>query len=87
MAEIIYRSIFGNTIIRVVGGLCLEIYLVQGFLISAISDNMNSLFPLNIILMFLIIVIVAYLTRCLARLLLQSFREAPYNWKNIISIY
>jgi Na+-transporting methylmalonyl-CoA/oxaloacetate decarboxylase gamma subunit len=74
----------GNFFIRFVGGLCLEIYMVQHFLFT---DKMNSLFPLNIALMFVIIFIVAYLTRCLARLISQTFKDDPYEWRKIVSPY
>lgn len=81
-AERLYKSKVGNIFIRFVGGLCLEIYMVQHFLFT---DKMNSIFPLNIILMFIIIFIVAYLTRCLARLISQTFKDTPYDWKKMIS--
>lgn len=83
-AERLYKSKLGNFLIRFVGGLCLEIYMVQHFLFT---DNMNSLFPLNIALMFGIIFIVAYFTRCLARFISQTFKDAPYNWNKIIFVY
>lgn len=83
-AERLYKSKLGNFFIRFVGGLCLEIYMVQHFLFT---DNMNSLFPLNIALMFGIIFIVAYFTRCLARFISQTFKDAPYDWNKIISVY
>ena len=83
-AERLYKSKVGNFFIRFVGGLCLEIYMVQHFLFT---DKMNSLFPLNIALMFVIIFIVAYLTRCLARLISQTFKDDPYEWRKIVSPY
>ncbi|MBQ6955584.1 MAG: acyltransferase [Bacteroidales bacterium] len=84
VAERIYNSKVGNFFIRFIGGLCLEIYLVQFFLFT---DKMNSIFPLNILIMFLIIFAVAYLTRCLARLISQMFNDAPFDWRKMISLY
>lgn len=81
-AERLYKSKTGNFFIRFIGGLCLEIYMVQRFLFT---DKMNSIFPLNIIIMFIIIFIVAYLTRCLARFISQTFKDSPYEWKKIVS--
>ena len=80
----LYKNKVVHFIVRVIGGLCLEIYLVQAFFIS---DKYNSLFPLNIVGVFLVIFIVAYLTRCFARLISQTFNDAPYNWGKIISQY
>lgn len=84
ISERIYRSRAGSFVIRFVGGLCLEIYIVQGFLFT---DKMNSLFPLNILIMFLVIFVVAYLTKCLARFLLETFKDSHYDWGRIFSLY
>ena len=68
--------------VRFIGGLCLEIYLVQ---FSLFTDNMNNLFPLNLLIMFAIIIISAYLLRCGARLFSQTFMESDYDWHKIIA--
>lgn len=80
----LYNSKAGNFFIRFVGGLCLEIYMVQHFLFT---DKMNGIFPLNIVIMFLVIFVVAYLTRCLARFISQTFKDTPYDWKSMVSLY
>ncbi len=80
----LYNSKVGYFIIRFIGGLCFEIYLVQFYLFT---DKMNNLFPLNIVIMFLTIFAVAYLTRCFARFISQTFKDAPYNWREILSFY
>ena len=82
--EKIYRSKVGNFLIRFVGGLCLEIYMVQFYLFT---DKLNKIFPLNIIIVFIIIVIAAYITRCFARFISQTFKDSPYEWKKIVSFY
>lgn len=80
----LYKSKAGNFLIRFIGGLCLEIYMVQSFLFT---DKMNSIFPLNIIIMFSIIIILAYFTRCLARFISQTFKDTPYEWNKIVALY
>ncbi len=80
----IYNSKVGNLIIRVIGGLTLEIYLVQNYLFT---DKMNDIFPLNIIIMFILIFVAAYLARCFARIISQTFKEDKYNWSKVISLY
>ena len=80
----LYSNKVGHFIIRFVGGLCLEIYLVQHFLFT---DKMNSIFPLNILIMLLVIIIVAYFTRCLERFIAQTFKDSPYDWKKIVDVY
>lgn len=73
-----------NFPIRLIGGLCLEIYLLQRYLIS---DSLNYLFPFNLIIVLFLIVVCAYFVRCFARLLSQTFSDAPYNWRSIVSLY
>lgn len=80
----IYESKVGNFLIRVIGGLCLEIYVIQIYLIT---DKMNHLFPFNIVIMILTIIVAAYFTRCVSRFISQTFNDAPYDWKKIISLY
>lgn len=70
--------------IRLIGGLCLEIYLVQGGLFT---DKMNGIFPLNLVIMFLIILLGAYVLRCIARVWGQTFKDEPYQFKKIIEPY
>ena len=69
--------------IKFIGGLCLEIYLIQSTLFT---DKMNSIFPLNLFIMFFIILIGAYIPRCLSRLFAQTFRTQEYDWKEIIKM-
>lgn len=69
--------------IKLIGGLCLEIYLVQSILFT---DKMNRIFPLNIIIMFVIIIFVAYILRCMARIFSQTFKDGDYDWKAIIKL-
>lgn len=65
---------------KLISGLCLEIYLVQGTLFT---DKMNGIFPLNILIMFVIVIIGAYLLRCGARIFAQTFKEGDYKWKEV----
>jgi hypothetical protein len=80
----IYNYKYASAIIKTVGGLCLEIYLVQNDLFT---DKMNSIFPLNIVIMFMAIVIVAYILRCLSRIFSQTFKGDDYNWKEVFKVY
>lgn len=71
-------------VVMAVGGLCLEIYLVQPYLFTT---RMNSLFPLNLLIMFLIILPFAWLCRALGKWFQQTFSsEEGYDWKEILKI-
>lgn len=83
VAKNLYESKFGF-VIKFIGGLCLEIYVVQH---AIITSKLNSIFPLNIIVIFIAIVLSAYLLRCFARLFLQTFQKEDYNWKEILKLF
>lgn len=77
----LYKNKWLGGAITLIGSLCLEIYLIQG---SLFTDKMNSIFPLNIIIMFVIILIAAYILRCFSRWFSQTFdKQRDYNYKEI----
>lgn len=78
-----YRSKVLRWFMKLVGGLCLEIYLVQA---SLFTDKMNAIFPLNLLIMFVIIVVMAYILRCLSRVFSQTFKDMDYNWKEVFKM-
>lgn len=80
----LYGTRFWGSIMKTISGLCLEVYLVQGVLFT---DRFNGLFPLNLLIVFVVILIVAYVLRCLARWFSQTFREADYEWREIFRVY
>lgn len=63
-----------------IGSLCLEIYVGQG---EVFTTCLNHLFPLNIIIIMLGVLVYAYFLRCCARLWSQTFREESYDWRTI----
>lgn len=81
------KRLYNNRIlgwcIKFIGGLCLEIYLAQSVLFT---DKMNSVFPLNIFIMFVIIIFAAYILRCFARIFSQTFKDGDYDWKAIVKL-
>lgn len=80
----IYQSKWGNAVIMIVGGLCLESYLIQN---SLFTDKMNSIWPLNLIIIVFVILLCSYIVRCIARWFAQTFRTEDYEWKKIFSLY
>ena len=81
--EKIYNNKICNWLIMVIGGLCLESYLIQ---FSLFTTKFNDFFPLNLVLIGLLILICAYFVRCLARLFSQTFRTEDYEWKAIFKL-
>lgn len=70
-------------LIRFIAALTLEIYLV-GFVLCITS--LNDIFPLNIIIVFGIIVLVAYVVKVISNFVIQTFDKDPYNWKQMVVI-
>ena len=54
-----------------------------GWIIKLVTDKMNAVFPLNLIVMFAIIVFAAYILRCSARLFAQTFKDMDYDWRAV----
>lgn len=79
----VYEHKWGNAVIMIIGGLCLESYLTQ---YCVITDKMNGIFPLNLPIIFLGVLVLAYICRCIARLFSQTFRTEDYEWSKIFSL-
>ncbi|WP_298653472.1 acyltransferase [uncultured Proteiniphilum sp.] len=80
----IYNNKYSGAVIKTIGGLCLEIYLVQPVLFT---DKMNRIFPVNILIIFTIILVSAYILRCVSRIFAQTFKEGDYDWKEVVKVY
>ncbi len=82
MIKVVHKKIIGP-IILFIGGLCLEVYLAQGLVFTT---KLNCIFPLNIPLIMIGVIIVAYFVRSLSRFLLQTFQQTNYDWKAILRL-
>lgn len=82
--EKLYSKKIGYTIIMTISGLCLESYLIQ---YSVFTTKMNGIFPLNLPIMVIIVLLASFLCKCLSRLFSQTFREGDYNWKEVVKLY
>lgn len=80
----IYQHKIWGAIIKIIGGLCLEIYLVQ---VPFFTNQFNDYFPLNLIVTFVIILIAAYILRCISRVLSQIFKDEDLDWKEVFRLY
>lgn len=73
------------SVIMFIGSICLEIYIVQPDILKAFP--LISLFPFNIIIVFMLIIAAAFLLKVLSRIWQQTFMEKDYCWKEIIKLY
>lgn len=84
VVQALYQMKYVGWGINAIGGLCLEVYLVQPFIRTT---SLNYLFPFNLLILFAAIVVMAYVCRSLGRIFLQTFsNEDGYNWKEIFKI-
>lgn len=72
-----------NWMIMFIGGVCLESYIVH---MHILSDSLNFLFPLNLILIYTVVIVAANFVRCVARFILQTFQKESYCWTEIFKI-
>lgn len=63
-----------------ISGLTLEIYMVQ---YALFTNKFNYIFPINIILTYIVIFITAYLLKCLSRIFTMFFSDEQFIVKNI----
>ena len=82
LAKLYHKRVW-NWVIMFVGGLCLESYLIQ---YSLFTDKMNTIWPLNLLIIVVIILACSYIVRCAARLFVQTFRTEDYEWKKALSL-
>lgn len=80
----LYRNTKIGLFMSFAGGLCLEVYLIQS---SLFTDKLNFIFPLNIPVVFLEVLVGAYILRCMGRVWSQTFKETDYNWKEVFRAF
>lgn len=80
----LFHSRVGGPVLISIGGLCLESYLIQKMIIT---DKLNDLFPLNILLIMICVIIASFIAKIFANLLVQVFDSQPINWRKILVLY
>lgn len=73
---------YAGSILRFIGGLCLEILLCQELVFTT---ELNHIFPWNIPLIMIAVILFAYVVRTLGRLVLQTFQNEDYDWRAMIA--
>lgn len=83
--ENLFTTKYIHQVIKSIGGLCFEIYLVQFTLFANIEINVE--YPLNIGVIWCYIIIWAYILHVFTNFCIQTFREQDYNWKRMLKVY
>lgn len=82
LEQLLHSNYVGPFIISI-GALCLESYLIQKMIITS---NWNDLFPWNIPLIMLMVIIASYLAKLFANIIGQVFDSLPLNWRSVLRI-
>lgn len=81
----IYLNKYVYWIVYPISACCLEIYLT-GLMLFGIGQRLIAYFPLNILLTFVLICFVAYLTKVFSNFLGQTFKTEKYDWKSMVKL-
>lgn len=73
----------GGKFIYFISALTLEIYMVQ---YAVFTDKLNGIFPFNILIIYIIIFIAAYLLKCASHLFSQIFGNEPFDRQGIYQV-
>ena len=79
----LYNGKITGQVLFVVGSVCLEAYLLQE---NFFTDKLNWLFPLNIPIIMLYVLIVSVIVKILSNVFMQTFQESDYDWKKCLPI-
>lgn len=84
LLERLCKSGVVHWVIMAVGGLCLEVYLSHR---PFLTDALNGWFPLNIPVLFLAMLLLAYVVRCVTRFIVQTLQwQGRYDWRAIVKV-
>lgn len=78
-----FHSLVLGRVMSWIAALTLEVYIVQ---FAFITNQFNSLFPLNLLLVFAIIVLAAYLLKVMTSLFLAVLSKEDLEWKEIVRL-
>ena len=76
-----YNRVVIGQVLFIISQLCLEVYLIQKFVFT---DMLNNLFPLNIPIIMVYVIVIAYVVKLFSNIISQTFRTEPYEWSNIL---
>ena len=82
--EYLMHSKHAGPVIISIGSLCLESYLIQKMIITS---DWNSIFPWNIPLIMVLVLISSFIAKVISNLIGQIFDSSPLNWKGLFRLY
>ena len=77
----LYQNRWLGNVVYIISQCCLEVYLIQKYVFTA---NFNHLFPLNIPVIMIAVLLMAYIVKTISEFISQTFKTEPYNWGKMI---
>lgn len=81
LLEKLYHNKYICQIVYIISQCCLEVYLIQKYVFT---KSLNDIFPLNIVIIMIAVLLMAYIVKVVAELILQTFKTEPYEWKKML---
>ena len=78
--EKLFESNVCGSILFIIGSLCLESYVIQKYIFT---DKLNGIFPLNIPIIMITVLVAAYLLHMLSNVISQIFDSKPFDWRQM----
>lgn len=77
----LYNNRCAGQVIYIISQCCLEVYLIQKYVFTS---ELNYMFPLNIIVIMLAVLLMAYIVKTVAEFISQTFKSEPYEWNKML---
>ena len=81
----LYQNKYLYWVLYGISACCLEIYL-SGNMSFWVGVSLIRFFPLNLVVTFVLVFIVAYLVKVFSNFLSQTFKNENYNWKGMVKL-
>ena len=75
-----FKNKIAGNILYIIGNLCLESYLIQKLIFT---DALNHLFPLNILIIMVAVLLAAYILHGISEIISQIFDSKPFDRKRL----
>lgn len=79
--EKLYRNSWVRPIVFIISQCCLEVYLIQQYIFT---ERLNDIFPLNIPIIMIFVLLMAYIVKTVAEFISQTFKSEPYQWGKML---
>lgn len=79
--EMLFESKILGNILYIVGNLCLECYMIQYLFFT---NHFNYLFPFNIPIIMIVVLIASYFVHLLSEIIKQIFDSKSFDWKILL---